>query len=88
VFLAAPIVHYGRYSYGLISFSVTDDTGNLLYPDGIEATWKVGDDFRHAYGDPEAPLIQAALGYVESGRCTAENESKKLIAQRGGYRSG
>jgi C-terminal processing protease CtpA/Prc len=64
-------VTYGRYSYGLISLSVTDDTGNLLYPDGIEPTCKVGDDFRHAYGDPGDPLIQAALGYVESGRCPA-----------------
>jgi carboxyl-terminal processing protease len=63
-----PSTACGR-TYSVINFESLNALGQGRYFDGFEASCPVAEDFTRAFGDPEEPLLRAAMRWADNGLC-------------------
>ncbi len=64
-------------TYSVVNFESVNARDEGRYYDGFDATCAVADDLSRPQGDPEEALLQAALGYADSGACPPGTAARK-----------
>ena len=72
-------VHYGDYSYSVISFRVVNARGKARYYAGLRPTCAAKDEATREYGDAEEASLHTALHYIRFGRCPEPSAGPGLL---------
>lgn len=65
--------------FNAVNFETVNAQNVGGYSTGMPADCQVPDDLDHQLGDPQETRLKAALGYIDSGRCTAQAPQSALL---------